>query len=97
MEYSTCAHMHKKYVCSSYNYSLPCLVFSSGGRKTERQACPLFEDFFFFFWYGKEVTQSKNVLASPVTCEISQKSDKSAKELIAGNKLQNNEAFSLLL
>lgn len=45
--------------------------------EVERQIC------FLSLWSGKEVTQSKNVLASPVTCEISQKSDKSAKELTA--------------
>lgn len=45
--------------------------------EVERQVC------FLSLWSGKEVTQSKNVLASPVTCEISQKSDESAKELTA--------------
>lgn len=43
------------------------------------------------------LTLSKNVLTSPVVCEISQKSDQSAKELAAGNKLQNSKAFLLLL
>lgn len=72
---------------ASYNYFLPCLVFSGGDRKkTEIQLVPFLKTFFFFL-SGKEVTQSKNVLASPVTYEISQKSDKSAKELTAGNKL----------
>lgn len=46
--------------------------------KVERQVC------FLSLWSGKEVTQSKNVLASRVTCEISQKSDVSAEELTAG-------------
>lgn len=64
---------------------ISCPVFYSAV-EVERQACFLFEDYFFGGFYLAR-KWLRNVLASPVTCAISQKSDKSAKELSAGNNL----------
>lgn len=73
-----CLHTKSKSTCTPFVLSIiiSCPVFYLAVEE-ERQVC------FLSLWFGKEVTQSKNVLASPVTCEVSQKSDESAKESTA--------------
>lgn len=78
MEEYVCLCAESKSICTPFVVyiiiSSPVLYLAV---EVERQVC------FLSLWSGKEVTQSKNVLASPVTCEISQKSDESSKELSA--------------